>query len=125
MENIELINLAKKARKNAYAPYSNFKVGACVLCESGKTYVGANIENVSFPLGCCAEKLAICTAIFNKEKITKIAIYSGKNYTFPCGACRQIIMEFNPETEVIVCNEKECKSYIIKDLLPNSFSEIK
>lgn len=122
MENIELIKNATLAKENAYAPYSKFKVGACVLTESGKIYCGANVENISSPIGICAEKLALSCAIFNKEKILKIAICGDNEYTYPCGSCRQIMMEFNPDMEVIIGNLNNFKVYKAKDLLPESFS---
>lgn len=123
MDNLTLIKKALEIKNNAYAPYSNFKVGAVVLTESGNIYTGTNIENASYPVGCCAEKLAISSAIMNKEKIVKIAIFGDKNYTYPCGACRQIMVEFNPEMEVIVgVDENDYKIHTAKELLPYYFS---
>lgn len=125
--NEELLNIAKEVSQHAYSPYSNFPVGACVLYESGNTYVGCNIENASFGLALCAERNAISTAIAAGEtsKIVKIAIYSPKSKKcFPCGACRQWLLEFEygQNIQVILENddEKVCV-YSINELLPYSF----
>lgn len=125
MDYQNLMNLAKEASKNAYCPYSNFAVGACVLGESGNSYIGCNFENSSFGLTICAERNAIGTAIVNGErKIKAIAIYSPNcDDCFPCGACRQVIYEFQAEggTEVITEVNGELKIYKINDLLPHGF----
>lgn len=123
MTNKELILKAIEVKENAYAPYSNFKVGAVVLTESGNIYTGTNIENSSYPNTCCAEKNAISSAISNKEKIVKIAIFGDSPYTYPCGACRQIMVEFNPNMEVIVGeDENNYKTHTASELLPYYFS---
>ena len=120
----ELIDKAKEASKNAYAPYSNFRVGACVLAESGNIYCGCNFENASYGLSICAERNAIGTAIANGEKkIKAIAIYSPNMYNCtPCGACRQVINEFKTdETVVITVAGDEIITRKIGDLLPEVF----
>ncbi|MCD7878872.1 MAG: cytidine deaminase [Candidatus Gastranaerophilales bacterium] len=129
MENNEAIMInAKKAAEMAYCPYSEFKVGACVLFESGKFYTGCNVENSSYGLALCAERNAISTAIASgeKSKLIKIAIYSPNlKKCFPCGACRQWIQEFAAgyNAEIILEDETgNCCSYYINDLLPYSFS---
>ena len=120
-----LIEEAKKVSQNAYAPYSNFKVGACILFENGNTYTGCNVENGSYGLSLCAERNALSTAIASgeKSKLTAIAIYSpNRCECTPCGACRQWIFEFNENAKIIL--EKEDKSLLvldIQDLLPYSF----
>ncbi len=126
--NEELIELAKNASKNAYCPYSKFKVGACILFESGNYYSGCNVENSSYGLSLCAERNAISTAIANGEtsKLIKIAVYSpSSSKCFPCGACRQWIQEFSSgyNTEIILEDEKKgiC-SFYINELLPYSFN---
>lgn len=121
----KLIKEALNIRKKAYTPYSQFKVGACVLAESGNFYAGCNIENASLTPTVCAERVAIFKAISNGEKkITKIAIV-GKldNYTYPCGVCRQVIREFCDENFefIIIKNENEYKVLNIKEILPYSF----
>ena len=120
----ELIDKAKEASKNAYAPYSNFRVGACVLAESGNIYCGCNFENASYGLSICAERNAIGTAVANGEKkIKAIAIYSPNMYNCtPCGACRQVINEFKTdETVVITVAGDEIITRKIGDLLPEVF----
>ncbi len=125
--NEELLELAKEAAENAYAPYSKFKVGACALYESGNYYPGCNIENASYGLALCAERNAISSAIAAGEKspLVKIAIYSpNTNLCWPCGACRQWIYEFEngQHTKILVEGEdSEILSYCINELLPHNF----
>lgn len=127
----KLAKLAIAARENAYAPYSKFKVGAAVLCESGKIYTGANIENVSYGLTNCAERSAIFSAMSAGErKICAIAIVGGKDecdYTMPCGACRQVLSEFADAhcPVYLVKSETEMKEYTLGELLPYAFGGIK
>ena len=125
MDYKELLEKAKEASKNAYAPYSNFPVGACVLTESGKIYVGCNIENASYGLTTCAERNAIANAIVKGERsITAIAIYAkNMDNCLPCGACRQVIFEFqkDKEIEIITNFENGYKIHKINELLPEGF----
>ena len=119
-----LIKKALEARENSYSPYSNFRVGACALCENGKTYLGTNIENASFGLTNCAERTAIFSAVASGERNFKaIAIVaSDENYCYPCGACRQVIAQFMKDAEIICAKTvDDYKIYKINDLLPNSF----
>lgn len=121
----ELIEKAKEASLNAYAPYSNFKVGACVLTDKGNIYQGCNFENASYGLSICAERNAIGTAVANGEtKIKAIAIYSPNMYNCtPCGACRQVISEFKTdETVVITVAGNEIITNTIEELLPGGFT---
>lgn len=121
-----LMNKAKEASKNAYAPYSNFKVGACVLAESGNMYTGCNFENSSYGLTICAERNAIGSAVVaGEQKILAVAIYSpNRDNCFPCGACRQVIHEFrsNNGTEVITEADGNLICQKIERLLPEGFS---
>lgn len=121
----DLLELAREASKNAYAPYSNFPVGACVLTANGKTFKGCNVENASFGLTICAERAAIASAISNGEKeITAIAIYSPKMPNcLPCGACRQVIYEFQGKNPLEIVTEFENGIRIskINDLFPQGF----
>jgi len=122
----EMLSEAKNVSKNAYAPYSNFKVGACVLYESGKRYMGCNVENASYGLSICAERNAIANAISNEEntKIKAIAIYSPSQANcLPCGACRQWIQEFSDdETKIILENEKGgIKTFQFFEIFPSPF----
>lgn len=121
----EMIELAEKASKNAYVPYSKFPVGACILAESGNIYTGCNFENASYGLTICAERNAVGTAIANGEKkIRAIAIFSPnmQNCT-PCGACRQVLAEFKSEDGLDVitkCNDG-LRVHSIEELLPEGF----
>ncbi len=120
----EAIYFAKRARDNAYAPYSNFKVGAAVVTKSGKIFTGCNIENASYGLTMCAERVAIFKAVSEGERdISSIVVVTDTNPpAAPCGACRQVIREFGKEIEVIMTNLKG--DIIIKslsELLPLDF----
>ena len=121
-----LMDRAKEVSKNAYIPYSKFAVGACVLTENDKVYTGCNFENASIGLTICAERNAIGSAIAEGEqKIKAIAIYSpNSDDCFPCGACRQVIYEFQPEYGVDVITEVngELKVYKLNELLPHGFN---
>ncbi|MDO4300173.1 MAG: cytidine deaminase [Clostridia bacterium] len=122
-ENRQLYEMAVKAKEYAYAPYSNFKVGAAVLTSDGMVFLGNNIENASYGAAVCAERVAIFKAVSEaKKNIVKIAIASDTNdFTMPCGICRQVISEFMPEGEIILGNENEIKVYKVTELLPYAF----
>lgn len=122
----ELMQKAIEASKNAYAPYSKFPVGACILAESGQIYCGCNFENGSLGLTICAERNATGSAVlYGERKFKAIAIYSPKqdNCT-PCGACRQVLHEFcdNDNLDVIVKVDDGLKIYSLAHLLPESFT---
>jgi len=121
----QLLKLACEAAENAYAPYSNFRVGACILYEDGSIYKGCNAENASYGLSLCAERSAIAKAVADGKHtgLTAIAIYSpDKQECFPCGACRQWISEFSDNARIIVAGKDgQPKEYSIQELLPNSF----
>lgn len=125
MDYENLVKLANEIKKNAYAPYSNFHVGAALIGNSGNMYTGVNVENTSYGATICAERTAICKAISEGEKSIKaIAIASdSEEYTFPCGICRQVISEFADEDLVILCsnNKNEYKAYKLNDFMPNAF----
>ncbi|MGB8541820.1 MAG: cytidine deaminase [Candidatus Acidiferrales bacterium] len=103
-----LILAAKQARENAHAPFSDFRVGAAVRANSGRTYTGCNIENASYSLTCCAERVAIFKALSEGERgFDAIAVVTETDtLTPPCGACRQIIWEFCGDVPVILANLK-------------------
>ncbi|OOM16173.1 cytidine deaminase [Clostridium saccharobutylicum] len=127
MDYKKLINVALDYRNRAYSPYSNFKVGAAVLFESGKIYGGCNVENASFGATNCAERTAIFKGISEGETTIKsIAIVGSLNeYTYPCGICRQVIAEFGDESIEVVLAKSE-DDYIIKDMrevLPGAFKK--
>lgn len=125
MDYNDLLKKAQDVSNNAYAPYSDFPVGACVLTKSGNTYSGCNIENASYGLGICAERNAISKAISEgDQEILAIAIYSPKmENCLPCGACRQVIFEFQKEKEIQIITEihGEPKITTIDNLLPEGF----
>ena len=124
----EIIDLAFKARENAYAPYSNFKVGACILCKDGSTFLGANIENVSYGATNCAERSAVFSAYSNgyrEEDFVALAIVTkADTITAPCGICRQVLNELiGKDVPIILANEKEVLKTSIRELLPLSFDK--
>lgn len=98
----ELQTAARAARGNAWAPYSRYQVGAAVLTSDGSIFVGCNVENASYGLTICAERVAICTAIAQGcSSFTAICV-SLTGIPVPCGACRQFLVEFNPEMHVLL-----------------------
>ena len=122
----ELIEKAKRARLGAYAPYSNFKVGAALLTKSGKVYTGANVENSTFGLTVCAERVAVFKAVAGGDKeFTKIAVVADKNSPItPCGACRQVLSEFVKDLKIVCANLKgKVDRYTLKELLPEAFDK--
>ncbi len=121
----KLANLAKDIAKKAYAPYSNFRVGAALVADSGNIYTGCNIENAAYPATVCAEDVAVFKAISEGEtKINKIAVacIDAKSDTaiFPCGLSRQRLSEFNTE-DVIVVDNNGYKEYKFSEILPFDF----
>lgn len=122
----ELLEKAKKASENSYSPYSNFPVGACILMESGNTYIGTNVENASYGATICAERSAILNAVVNGErKLVAVAIYGPKmKRCAPCGLCRQVINEFRSANGVDIILEDENgkpEVHTIDELLPLGF----
>ncbi len=126
MDYESLMKKAIEASKHAYAKYSKFPVGACLLTESGKIYTGCNFENSSFGLTICAERNAVGSAIADGErKIKAIAIYSpNMEKCYPCGACRQVLHEFqsNSGIDVILKDGENLVVYKLSELLPGGFS---
>lgn len=126
MREKELIEKAKKARLKAYAPYSKFKVGAALLTKSGKVYTGANVENSTFGLTVCAERIAAFKAVSSGDKnFVKIAIVADKNPPVtPCGACRQVLSEFVQDLKIVCANlQGKVERYNLKELLPEAFEK--
>lgn len=121
----ELIKRAIRASENAYAPYSDYKVGAALLTKSGKIYEGANIENASYSPTVCAERVAIFKAVFDNEReFVALAVF-GKNMAYPCGVCRQVLSEFCcPNFKIyVVKDEDNFEQITLGELLPKSFSQ--
>lgn len=127
----ELILSALEARKKAYAPYSDFKVGAAVLTNDLRIYTGCNIENAAYSPGICAERNAIYKAVSEGcHKIRAVAVAGDrtgdevKQYAFPCGVCRQVMREFSDPDSMTVIVAKSCEEYQVyslSQLLPESF----
>jgi len=122
----KLIKEAEKARKRAYTPYSKFQVGAAVLCSDGKIFTGCNIENASFGLTICAERVAMFKAISEgSTKFEAIAVIGDTDKPCsPCGACRQVISEFGEDIPLIMANLKgDVQIKKIEELLPEAFGK--
>lgn len=110
----------------AYIPYSHFPVGAALECADGTVYTGCNIENAAYGLCICAERTAIFKAVSEGRRDFKRIVIAGKSadYCVPCGSCRQVMMEFSPEMEVICLNAKgESKHFALRELLPYGFDK--
>ncbi|MEO2068786.1 MAG: cytidine deaminase [Desulfurobacteriaceae bacterium] len=122
MEVEELLKLARKVIENSYSPYSNFRVSAVLIGSKG-VYKGVNVENVSYGLTICAERVAIFKAISEGERnFSEIFIYSPDGMPYPCGACRQVMREFcSDDFRVMVSNGSDVKEFTLKELLPFSF----
>ena len=120
----ELIEAATAVRENAYAPFSEFRVGSALVTDDGQIIVGSNVESASYGLTVCAERVAVWNAISQgKRKIVKIAVVADtEDLTPPCGVCRQIIWEFGGDIPVVLANLKgKTETVQMKDLLPRAF----
>ncbi|MBQ7906423.1 MAG: cytidine deaminase [Clostridia bacterium] len=123
----KLISLALMARENAYAPYSGFRVGACLVTDEGQAYLGCNVENSSFSHTICAERNAIFKAVSEgHKKFSAIAIVGGKGerleLTYPCGACRQVLSEFvDDDFKVILYDGENIEVKDFSAVFPSSF----
>jgi cytidine deaminase len=127
VEHEQLIEVAKKARQNAYAPYSNYFVGAAIVDDRGDIHTGCNVENAAYPEGNCAEANAIGAMVAaGGKKISVIAAVGGGDdleFCTPCGGCRQSILEFSDENTCIILinGEGEIQKYSVDELLPLAF----
>lgn len=118
-----LIEKALEAQKKAYAPYSRFPVGAAILAEDGRVFMGCNVENASFGLTICAERNAVAAAVLAGARPLAVAIVGNRHDLLPCGACRQVLAEFNPELLVVTRKadgHTEIRS--LRDIFPAAFS---
>ena len=122
MSDAELVAAARAVRPNARAPFSRFQVGSAVRASSGKVYVGVNVESASYPLTCCAERVAIYNAVTAGETaITAVAVATTANAA-PCGGCRQVIFELGPKATVLIAGlEGAWTTTTIGALLPHGF----
>ncbi|MBE6706937.1 MAG: cytidine deaminase [Ruminococcaceae bacterium] len=126
MKYSELLELAKRSRKRAYAPYSGFSVGAALLCNDGSVYLGCNVESASFTPTCCAERVAIFSAVADgKKDFSAIAVVGGKTdgsdgeRCMPCGVCRQVMSEFSDGSLDVVLSDGTVHK--LCELLPHTF----
>ena len=127
LTNIErqfLIDLANEARKHAYAPYSNYPVGAAVRTKSGRFFTGVNVENAAYPHTMCAERVAIFKAVSEGESEFDVIAVVTNNGGSPCGGCRQVMAEFGLDTIVLIADGdgKLQKEMIVANLLPEAFT---
>lgn len=117
-----LVSLARAAMQNSYSPYSRFAVGAALLAQNGRVYLGCNIENASFGLTNCAERTALFKAVSEGERAFEaIAIASNGSAPYPCGACRQALNEFAPDLRVLVTWGTHVEQTTLRELLPHGF----
>ncbi len=124
MTDDELVRGAIEAKESAYAPYSNFRVGAALLTKKGNVYSGCNVENRSYGLTVCGERVAIQNAVSAGEReFEALAVATdSEDFVPPCGACRQVIWEFSKDLRVILINRRgETQTTNIQDLLPIPF----
>ncbi len=123
MNETKLIEKAIEAMNRAYAPYSNFKVGAALLTKSGRIFTGCNVENASFGLSICAERVAIFSAVAAGEvQFEKLVVVADTDSPVsPCGACRQVMSEFGDFEVLLVNTRKEAVRTRVSELLPRAF----
>jgi cytidine deaminase len=128
-EKLRLLKAAAAARQRASAPYSQFKVGAALLSRNGKVTIGANVESASYGLTCCAERVALFSALVSGERnfdaIAVVARVPGG--PMPCGACRQLLAEYAPAAQVLVADSRalsKIRSFTVANLLPAAFTEV-
>jgi cytidine deaminase len=124
-ERKQLVDAARAARNNAYAPYSKYPVGAAIRTTPGKIYTGANVENASYPVGMCAERVALFSAAAAGEREFRAIAVVTRDGASPCGACRQALAEFGTDLEVIMADEQgEIREVTTLDkLLPSAFGK--
>lgn len=121
----QLVTAARAAREQAYAPYSNYLVGATIRTQDGQIFSGCNVENASYGLTICAERSAMCSAVAAGSRQPDVICISLAGEPSPCGSCRQFLHEFNPELIILLdnCNTDEPPELIqLKDLLPRGFN---
>ncbi|MBQ3135681.1 MAG: cytidine deaminase [Oscillospiraceae bacterium] len=124
MTDRQLAELALDARKHAYVPYSNFKVGAALLCSDGTVFTGCNVENAAYGSTICAERTALVKAVSEGQRsFTAIAIAgSGDDFCWPCGSCRQMLFEFAPDLRVLAVRpDGQFQTTALTELLPHAF----
>lgn len=119
-----LIDLASQAREKAYAPYSNYKVGAALRTRSGRVFTGVNVENAAYPTTMCAERIAIYKAVSEGEREFAVIAVVTSNAGSPCGGCRQVMAEFGLDTIVLISNTNGelIEQTTVAGLLPGAFT---
>ncbi len=123
MTDNQLIASAATARERAYAPYSQFKVGAALKAKSGRVYTGCNVENAAYGPSMCAERTAVFKAVSEGEREFEAIAVVTENGASPCGSCRQVMMEFAPDMLVIIADTQgRARSTTVRDLLPDGFT---
>jgi cytidine deaminase len=125
-----LLNAAAKAREDAVAPYSNFRVGAALLTASGELVTGANVESASYGLTCCAERVALFHALTSgKRNFIAVAVVARvAGGPMPCGACRQLLAEYASDAKVFVADSRRLKAvreFSVRELLPGAFLDFR
>jgi cytidine deaminase len=122
-EKQSLIDLANEARRRAYAPYSNYRVGAALRSKSGRVYTGVNVENAAYPAGICAERTAVFKAVTEGEREFEVISVVTDNGGSPCGSCRQVLSEFGLDTIVLIADGtgRLLKETSVRELLPEAF----
>jgi len=119
-----LIELAIEARRRAYAPYSNYQVGAALRTKSGRVYTGCNVENAAYPTGMCAERVAVFKAVSEGEREFEVLAVATSNGGSPCGGCRQVLAEFGLDTLVLIADGQGhlVKETTVAEQLPGAFT---
>jgi cytidine deaminase len=119
-----LVELANEARRRAYAPYSNYSVGAALRTKSGRLFTGCNIENAAYPTGICAERVAVFKAVSEGERDFEVIAVTTSNGGSPCGSCRQVLAEFGLDTLVLIADGQGnvLQEITVAELLPGAFT---
>ncbi|HDD62664.1 MAG: cytidine deaminase [Chloroflexota bacterium] len=119
----ELIKAAIEVKKKAYAPYSNYHVGAALLTKTGQTFLGVNVENAAYPDTICAERSAVVSAVSAGERDFEAIAIATRNGGTPCGSCRQVLAEFGLDIEVLLVDENGnlVQQNTVRELLPGAF----
>ncbi len=123
-EKKSLIAVAKAARRNAYAPYSNYPVGAALKTKSGRVFTGVNVENAAYPQTMCAERTAVFKAVSEGEREYQAIAIVADNGGFPCGGCRQVLAEFGLDIVVLIADGEGnlVQEMTVNKLLPGAFT---
>lgn len=122
MDETALIELALQMRERAYAPYSGYRVGAALLSASGRVFTGCNVENAVYPLGLCAERVAVFKAISEGERTFITIVVATENGGPPCGACRQVLSEFAADLRILLVDARgQVRETSLRALLPEPF----